>query len=178
MRLATLRLFWRQARRPHDRFLPRTWMQVSVVLAAARLRRGRGPAAVLTGDPLAWRPMARSRVVIAELIIPPEVEAKIRQKPNHRLTGDEVREALIYARDAQAKWVEHKVHGRRVEARGTTYRGRPVIAYVDPLDPANEEEGTFVLRTAMTDALPALVDGDADRHDERCGGYGRARPAG
>jgi hypothetical protein len=91
-------------------------------------------------------------VYVAELIIPPTVEAKIRTKPNHNLTGTEVREAVLFAKDTQAGWVEDDKHGRRLMAKGTTYRGRPVIAYMDPLNPNDEEEGTFVLRTAMTSA--------------------------
>lgn len=60
-------------------------------------------------------------MVIADLIIPPEVEAKIRSKPNHNLTGTEVREAVVYSADARAKWVDDPVNGRRVMARGSTY---------------------------------------------------------
>lgn len=95
-----------------------------------------------------------ANVVIAELIIPAEVEAKIRQKPNHRLTGQEVREAVIYAADAQAKWVEDETHGLRVEARGSTYLNRPVIAYMVPQNPNDEDEGTFILTTAMATDPP------------------------
>ena len=91
-------------------------------------------------------------VVIADLIISPEVEAKIRQKPNHRLTGQEVREAVVYAVDAQARWVEDERHGRRLMVRSSTYKGRPVIAYMIPQNPDDENEGTFVLLTAMTNA--------------------------
>ncbi len=103
---------------------------------------------VRTDGPLAWQAMAE--VVIARLDIPPAVEAKIRQKENHWLTGDEVREAVLLARDAEARWVEDQKNGRRVMARGTTYAGRPVTAFMDPLNPNDENEGTFVLRTAMT----------------------------
>jgi hypothetical protein len=110
--------------------------------------------------PLAWRFVAGSRaVVVAELIIPPEVEVKIRQK--HNLTGQEVREALLYARDAVAKWVEDDVYGRRLMVRGSTYLGRPVIAYMKPRNPDDENEGTFILRTAMT------IDGPGSGRGER-----------
>jgi hypothetical protein len=98
-----------------------------------------------------------AKVVIAELIIPPEVEAKIRQKPNHNLTGVEVREAVIYSSDTRARWVEDAEHGRRLQVRGTTYRGRPVIAYMVPQSWDDEEEGTFILKTAMTNQLRTLV---------------------
>jgi hypothetical protein len=98
--------------------------------------------------PLPWRLVAGSRVVVAQLIIPPEVEAKIRRK--HGLTGQEVREAVVYARDAAAKWLEDDEHGYRLAIRGSTYKGRPVIAYMDPQDPSDENEGAFILRTAMT----------------------------
>jgi hypothetical protein len=91
-------------------------------------------------------------VYVAELIIPAAVELKIGSKPNHNLTAVEVREAVIYARDSQAGWVEDEEHGRRLMVTGTTYAGRLVIAYMDPLNENDEEEGTFVLRTAMTSA--------------------------
>ena len=107
---------------------------------------------------LPWRLVAGSRVVVAQLIIPPEVEAKIRRK--HSLTGQEVREAVIYARDAEARWTKDAEHGRRLMARGSTHKGRPVIAYMDPQNPNDENEGTFVLRTAMTIENPGSGRGE------------------
>jgi hypothetical protein len=90
----------------------------------------------------------RSKVVVATLIIDPQIEAKIREK--HKLTAAEVKEAVIYARDAQAEWEDHPDYGRRLVVQGTTYRGRPVIAYLVPLDESDEEEGGFRLRTALS----------------------------
>ncbi len=76
---------------------------------------------------------------------------KINEK--HRLTAAEVREAVVYARDTATEWQEDQEHGRRLVARGTTYRGRAVIAYMTPLNPNDEEEGTFKLSTAIAEPL-------------------------
>ena len=45
-------------------------------------------------------------------------------------------------------------------ARGSTHKGRPVIAYMDPQNPNDENEGTFVLRTAMTIENPGSGRGE------------------
>lgn len=95
--------------------------------------------------------VARSRVVVAELKIDPSVEAKIRAKPNHKLTGAEVREAVLYAKDAQAEWQDDEEHGRRLVVRGTTYLGRTIIAYMVPVNENDEDEGTFRLKTALAE---------------------------
>jgi hypothetical protein len=87
-------------------------------------------------------------VVVAQLNISPHVEAKINSK--HDLTAAEVREAVLYARDAVAEWQEHPRHGLRLVARGTTYAGRPVIAYMTPVNVNDPNEGAFDLKTALT----------------------------
>jgi hypothetical protein len=89
-----------------------------------------------------------ARVVVAQLNISPVVEDKINQK--HDLTAVEVREAVLYARDAAAEWQDHPQYGRRLVVRGTTYAGRPVIAYMTPLNQHDPDEGTFGLKTALT----------------------------
>jgi hypothetical protein len=99
--------------------------------------------------PLAWRLVARSRIVVADLIIDPSVEAKIRRK--HGLTGAEVKQAVVYAKDLQAEWQDDPERGRRLVVQGTTYLGRPFIAYMVPLNEHDEEEGTFKLKTAIAE---------------------------
>ena len=111
--------------------------------------------------PIPWRSVVDAEVVVAELIILPHIEAKIKEKPNHQLTAVEVREAVIYAQGSTARWVEDEEHGRRLVVRGRTYRGRPVIAYMDPQNPNDPDEGTFVLRTALTVESPGA--GRAER---------------
>ncbi|MFG1707156.1 hypothetical protein ACFLIM_28570 [Nonomuraea sp. M3C6] len=91
--------------------------------------------------------IAVDRVYIAEVIIPPEKEEKIRKK--HDCTGDDVREALIYGMDVVAEWVDDDIHGERVEAKAVFWNGRPFVAYLDPRNPNDPNEGTFVLRTAF-----------------------------
>jgi hypothetical protein len=88
-------------------------------------------------------------VVVAALIIDPSIEGKINTK--HQLTATEVREAVIYSKDASAEWQDSPEHGTRLVVRGTTYLDRPVIAYLAPLNENDPEEGTFRLKTAMSD---------------------------
>jgi len=87
-------------------------------------------------------------VVVAQLNISPYVEDKINKK--HNLTAAEVREAVLYARDAVAEWQEHPQYGLRLVVRGTTYAGRPVIAYLTRANEDDPDEGTFDLKTALT----------------------------
>jgi hypothetical protein len=87
---------------------------------------------------------------LAVLIIDPSIEAKIRAK-SPPLTGDEVREVVLFNRTAEAAWEDHPVHGRRLVVRGETYAGRRLIAYLMPANEGDPEEGTFVLKTAMAD---------------------------
>jgi len=93
--------------------------------------------------------VAGARVVVAELIIDQATEKKINTK--HQLTAAEVREAVLYANDTVAEWQDHPEHGTRLVVRGTTYLKRPVIAYMTPLNENDPKEGTFDLKTAMTD---------------------------
>jgi hypothetical protein len=89
-----------------------------------------------------------TRIDVAVLIIDPSVEAKIRAK-NPPLTGDEVREVVLYDRKAQAAWDDDEERGLRLEVRGETYAGRWLIAYLMPVNEDDPEEGTFVLKTAI-----------------------------
>jgi len=99
--------------------------------------------------PLLCESVPRSSVVVAVLIIDASVEAKIKEK--HKLTPAEVHEAVRLAPDAQAAWDDDPEHGRRLVVTGTTYMGRPVIAYLVPLNENDPEEGTFKLKTALSE---------------------------
>lgn len=89
-------------------------------------------------------------VDVARLIIDESIETKINRK-HPPLTGQEVREAVVYAKNAQARWDDDGEHGLRLIVRGKTYRGRSVIAYLMPVNDDDPEEGTFVLKTAMVE---------------------------
>jgi hypothetical protein len=91
-----------------------------------------------------------AKVDVAVLIIDESIEAKINAKIPP-LTGAEVREVAIYARDARTNWSPHPVHGLRLVVQGRTYRGRLIIAYLMPLNEHDPEEGTFKLKTAMAE---------------------------
>lgn len=82
-------------------------------------------------------------------IIDASVEAKIKQK--HDLTPVEVREAVVLAPDAEAVWDDDPTRGLRLVVAGTTYAGRQVIAYLVPLNENDPEEGTFKLKTALSE---------------------------
>lgn len=82
-------------------------------------------------------------IYIGYVDVPPAIEDKIRKK--HNLTGDEVREAMQWPAAARAAWEEHPVHGRRVIASGHTYSGRPILAWLQPVDVS---DGTWRLRSA------------------------------
>lgn len=89
-------------------------------------------------------------VDVAWVIIDDSIEAKIRAK-DPPLTGTEVREATVYAKDSQAGWDDDEEHGLRLVVQGKTYAGRSVIAYLIPLNENDPEEGTFKLKTAMVE---------------------------
>jgi hypothetical protein len=91
-----------------------------------------------------------ARIDVAVLIIDPSVEAKIRAH-NPPLTGDEVREVVLYNRKAQAGWEDHPEHGHRLVVQGQTYAGRRLIVYLLPANEGDPEEGTFVLKTAIAE---------------------------
>lgn len=86
-------------------------------------------------------------VLIAVVIIDPPIEGKLRLK--HGLTGDMIREALVYRSDIRARLVTDDVHGERLEVRATTYSGTEFIAYLLPANEHDLGEGTFVLKTAF-----------------------------
>jgi hypothetical protein len=89
-----------------------------------------------------------ARVIIAELVADDAIKEKIRDK-HPPLTFETVREALIYAKDVRAAWVEDEAHGRRVVAEAETYGGTRFVAYMDPLNENDPDEGTWKLRTAI-----------------------------
>lgn len=82
---------------------------------------------------------------MARLDIPPSIEDKIRTK--HNLTGDEVRAALVFQRDARFAERDHEVYGRRILAMATTRSGKPFIAW---LYAVRAEEGIYRLATAYS----------------------------
>lgn len=112
---------------------------------------------VARSTPLACGFVPSSSVVVAVLIIDASVEAKIKQK--HNLTPVEVREAVVLAPDAETAWDEDPTHGLRLVVGGTTYTGRPVIAYLVPLNENDPEEGTFKLKTALSEPTGGSTTG-------------------
>lgn len=95
--------------------------------------------------------------MVAVLIIDASVEAKIKQK--HNLTPAEVREAVVLAPDAEAAWDDDPKHGFRLVVAGRTYTGRQVIAYLVPLNQNDPEEGTFKLKTALSEPTSGSTTG-------------------
>jgi hypothetical protein len=87
-------------------------------------------------------------VSIAVVIIDPSIEEKIRTK-HAPLTGEDVRQALVYARDVEAGWEDDPEHGTRVVAHASTYSGTEFVAYLMPANEGDPEEGTFILKTAI-----------------------------
>jgi hypothetical protein len=92
-------------------------------------------------------------VDVAVLIIHPTVVAKIRDR-HSPLTAEDVREAVLYARDTTTGWDPDETHGLRLVVRGRTYAGAEFIAYLMPLNENDPEEGTFILKTAIP--IPAI----------------------
>lgn len=78
------------------------------------------------------------------LIIDPSIEYKLRH--NHNLTGDQVREVVLFGGHTEARWNENSVHGGRWVVRGMTYEGIEIIAYVLP---TTAGDGVHVLKTAI-----------------------------
>jgi hypothetical protein len=89
-----------------------------------------------------------ARIIIAEVIADDAIIEKIRDK-HPPLTFETVRQALIYAKDVRTSWVEDGEHGRRVMAEAKTYRDTRFVAYMDPLNEHDPDEGTWKLRTAI-----------------------------
>ncbi len=89
-----------------------------------------------------------TRIFIAEVVADDATRQKIRDK-HPPLTFETVRQALIYARDVRPAWVEDEKHGRRVMAEAMTYGHTRFVAYMDPLNEHDPDEGTWKLRTAI-----------------------------
>lgn len=85
---------------------------------------------------------------IAVVIFDSPVAEKIAIK-HAPLTAEDVRSALVYAREVSTRWDDHEVYGRRLVARATTYGGVEFVAYLKPTNPDDPEEGTFDLKTAI-----------------------------
>jgi uncharacterized protein (DUF433 family) len=95
---------------------------------------------------LVWR--AVPKVVLASVRHTAEVEDHILDK-HPPLTARKVTQALIYAKDVEANWEDHPVHGHQVVAFGTTIDGIAFKAYLHPVNPNDPDEGTFDLNTAF-----------------------------
>lgn len=80
---------------------------------------------------------------IGEIVITPEVEAKINAK--HDVTADEVREAAAFGAAWEARWHSHPVYGDRLLVKGDTYQGRPLLVTLKELD---ETDGRWEYKTA------------------------------
>jgi hypothetical protein len=88
------------------------------------------------------------KVDVAKLIIDPSVEAKISTK-HAPLTGEDVRDAVLYGRGISVRWEDHETHGRRLVVTATTRQGTKFVAFLLPANEGDPEEGTFVLKTAI-----------------------------
>lgn len=87
--------------------------------------------------------MRRPAVYIGDVVIDPSVAAKINTK--HQLTEADVREALLSPACVVPRWDDHPVHGLRLIVKATTSAGRPILAWLEPVDAA---DGTWALRSA------------------------------
>lgn len=84
------------------------------------------------------------RFYAAVLIIDPSIEQKLREA--HNLTGDQVREVVLYNGHTEARWDVDQEHGERWIVRGESYDGTEIIAYVMP---TVADESVYVLKTAL-----------------------------
>jgi hypothetical protein len=84
------------------------------------------------------------RFYAADLIIDPSIERKLRQL--HGLTGDKVREAVLFSGHIEARWDVDTERGERWIVRGKSYDGTEIIAY---LLPVAADEDVYVLKTAL-----------------------------
>jgi len=80
---------------------------------------------------------------IGQVIISPEVEAKLRTA--HYLTGDQIRQAVCWGAHDRAAWDNDSVYGERLVVTGSTDETGPLIAYLRPVD---ESDGTWECLTA------------------------------
>jgi len=69
-----------------------------------------------------------------------------------------VREVVLYARNAETRWDDDQEHGLRLIVQGRTYAGRPLIAYLMPMNEDDPKEGTFVLKFGVPLESGAYVD--------------------
>lgn len=88
------------------------------------------------------------RVVLADVRFTEEVEGHILDK-HPPLTASKVRQALLYAKDAEANWEDDPDYGRQVAAFATTIDGTYFKAYLHPVNPHDPDEGSFDLNTAF-----------------------------
>lgn len=85
------------------------------------------------------------RVYIADVIIPDGIESKIRTK--HNLTGQDVRESLIY-QDVPGEERDDEPYGVRTLVYGQTYDGVSFRAWLYPVD---ADDGIYRLGSAYED---------------------------
>jgi hypothetical protein len=80
------------------------------------------------------------------VIFDPRVADKLVTK--HKVTPDEVKQAVLFSMYRDARWHDHAVYGRRLLVRGYTNDRVPILAI---LKPVNEEDGIWECRTARRD---------------------------
>jgi hypothetical protein len=73
----------------------------------------------------------------------PQVTDKLVTK--HKLTPDEVKQAVLFSAYRDARWHHHPVYGRRLIVHGYTDDQVPILAI---LTPVNEVDGIWECRTA------------------------------
>lgn len=88
------------------------------------------------------------RVVLGEVRYTDEVERHIREE-HPPPTAMKVRQALVYAKSAEASWEEDPQYGHQVAAFGTTIDGLTFKAYLHPVNQNDPDEGSFDLKTAF-----------------------------
>lgn len=88
------------------------------------------------------------RVVLEDVRCTEEVERHILDK-HPPFTASKVKQALLYAKDAEASWEDDQEYGRQVAAFATTIDGTRFKAYLHPLNPNDPDAGSFDLKTAF-----------------------------
>lgn len=80
------------------------------------------------------------------MIFDPLVADKLVTK--HKVTPDEVKQAVLFSAYRDARWHRHPTYGRRLLVRGYTDDRVPILAILKPM---NEKDGIWECRTARRD---------------------------
>jgi hypothetical protein len=88
-------------------------------------------------------PQPAYRPWIAEVLFDPQVADKLVSK--HKVTPDEVKQAVLFSAYRDARWHNHPAYGRRLIVRGYTDNEVPILAI---LKPVNEADGIWECKTA------------------------------